>query len=623
MGLAEDLRAIQQQNKGGSQQAPSADDYWNQAYGKPLGPQGETVDDPELAASLRNIQSQVQDDSWGANLKDFGVGIAQGTSYNWIDELLGGYGEDAYDIALQRNPGWTLGGEFLGGAATDIGLATAAGSTIAPGVGTVGGAAVGVGKAGLRFGRLANKFRNIHKNQNLAKRIGTYGGIGATHGAIAGAGSANQYGEGRLEGALEGAKYGAVLGGGIPVLGAGFRGASKAGKYALKKTLGGQPFRNAAGKSVADDIFNLYKNPQVTGVTVGNNFNDLVQKVGKAGAGKVNSATAQLDSQGIKVNIGGIRKQFGGIATKYDKLGRPDVGNAIRRSIGDRQNVNLSDARILQDNVDNLNKSGRLSDNDYNTLTQTIRREIDKGLDKQKGAKDFYHRYLGEAEELKKITQDNLFIRGLKDEGVTEGDISSILNSDNPLAGFNNYNKLFDRISKQTDKQLRGIVDPEELLQLQEDFRSLAINKLLSDNGKLLSRIANRTDRKEILEAITGGDKKVMGLLDEIISLRTKESTDTTADVIRTTLGGITGGSGIGFIAGGPGGALAGAILSQIPKLMTSVALKNSKVRSGIRKLLNSKSPTEAERYNQIVRSELLSAGIVLGGFGVYTASSI
>ena len=163
----------------------------------------------ELAAKLQQREKNLADDSFGATAKDSLVGAIQGLGYDWTDDILESLGDsslsEAYELALQRSPYATIGSNVAGSIGTDVALYSAAGSVV-PGVGTAGGAVLGgitgAGKAATKARSLLSKLNQMHKQKNLIKRSAGFAGIGGVHGAVAGAGMAEDYGQTRGEVAL-------------------------------------------------------------------------------------------------------------------------------------------------------------------------------------------------------------------------------------------------------------------------------------------------------------------------------------------------------------------------------------------------------------------------------------
>ena len=560
-----------------------------------------------------------QDDSWGAWAGDVGVGITQGGTYNWIDEILGLAGaseQDAknrYQLALDRNPWSTLGGEFAGGAATDIGVGLGVGATVGsvvPGAGTLAGGAVGTaagaGKAAVRGARLLDKARR------LSARTATFAGIGAAHGALAGAGAADQYGQTRGEGALSGAKYGAAFGGAIPVGGAALRtvgkGVKLGGAKVLKLSANSTPVKASLASTYSDDLMTLIKNPGASGASVGANFTDLVRSVDKLAEQSVKQGYDQLRKAGIQVDVGGLRKEFGMMAKRYDELGRPEVGSAIRKSLGTKDNVSFGDALLLRQNLRSLQRSGGLDYDDYGRLYGRLTSQVGAGA-ARKGVKEYWEDTQKMYNDTKELTKSQLFKKGMSDDGVREGDITSILNSQNPITGLRNQQRLLDDLAK---------YDKDGANAIKDEIQSFAVGQLMENDGRLLLKIANRPDADEVFKLVAKGDPGIVSALKDLARVSTGKDTSPQGvgdDVVRkVTRAGLRGGAISGAFGFSPLGLIAAAATEIGGPLVVKQALKSPKIRSFIKAVADGKvkSPTEAQRMKTLMISELAALGIIL-----------
>ena len=578
------------------------------------------VTDDALINKLNNRQTALKDDSWSALGSDVLVGISQGSSYNWIDELLENLGDEGvskerYELALARNPYSTLGGEFAGGLATDVGVAAGVGATVGsvvPGAGTLAGGATGalagVAKGLYRGGRLLQKVNALNKTRSLAGRTATFSGIGAAHGALAGAGSADQFGQTRAEGALEGAKYGALFGGAIPLGGSAIRGAGKAFGSGIKIALNSKAAKAAISNNIADDILTLIKNPAASGTSAGANFSDLVENVDKLAEASVKQSYKELNDAGIKVNIGGLRGEFAKVAKRYERLGRPEVASAITRSLGTSDSVSFSDAQLLRQNLRQLQRQGGLDYDDYGVLYTRLSNQIGKGAG-EKGVKEYWEDTQKLYHEVKDLTKAKLFKKGVSDEGIREGDITSILNGQNPITGLKNQQRLLDNLAK---------YDKEGVLAVQDELKSAYVSQLLQNDGRLLLKILQRPDADEALKLATRNDGELVNQLKDLGKFASGRGDQSPSGVGR-----VLSNQASRLLAGG---ALTGfnpvAMLGQIaleyggPTLAKRV-MKNPKIKSIIRNAGKAKTESEAARLKTLMLTELASLGIVLTGFGV------
>lgn len=555
--------------------------------------------------------SKVDDDSWGAQISDVGVGIAQGGTYNWIDEIAGIFDDDSeldakqrYELALQRNPYSTLGGEFAGGAATDIGIATAAGASYGNPYTTAAGAVVGTGKALYRGSKILDKISALNRAKGLAQRTATFGAIGTTHGAVAGAGSADQFGQTRAEGALEGGLYGGAIGGAIPVGGSIIRGVGKgvnlAGRKSLQLAVKTPAVSRAIGKNFSDDALTFAKNPQASASSVAEKFTEFVNVVGDKTERAVRQGYDDLRQAGIAVDVGSLRGSFAKMAKRYKELGRNDVAVGIAKGLGKRDTVDFNDALLLRENIRALQRTGGLDYNDFDELYGSLTRAIGKGAEK-KGVKGYWEDTQKVFHETRDFSKASLFKQGMSDDGIKEGNISGILNSQSPLSGWKGINREIDNLSK---------YDKEGASVLKDELQSYGIVQMLQNDGQILRKILARPDGDKILREITKGDAGLMSALKDFSQYATGRRDPEAATV--SSLSNRTGrllGLGLAFDAAG---VVMGAALEFGGPVLAKRVMKSSKVRGMLKNLNNARNPSEAARYKKIIASEMLALGVVL-----------
>ena len=630
------LALIQAQNSGTSMQTAErrnilADETGSQ---QPYQlPQKQSNVDEETRQRRMGIIEQVNDDNWVNTGIDAIVGFAQGRSYDWLDDILQAVGvdelSDAYSIGLQRSPYVTLGSNIAGGIVTDVSLYSRLGAAAGPkgaAVGAVGGAV----KGGLRAKKLISTLNNIHKQKNIAKRAAGYSGIGAAHGVVQGAGSADEWGQTRLEGALEGGAYGAGFGALLPFAGAALRHTARAPKAAGSYILNSGPVKAALSKNLIDDTMNIVKNPGATSSGVSTNITELVRRFHEATEKVIQKDYDTLNKAGITVDVSTLRPTVSKLIQKYQGLGRGDVARKLSNVLGKNDVIGFEDAKYIRSKNLWSQLGQDLQKKDLDELYQGLTRQIERGA-ADKNLDSLWRRVEKDYKEFTSDTKAGLFAAAMRNDGLRSDAIGSALNSTHVISNFKMYDDLLSKLSSKGEEVAAR--------QIRDDIESFAVTELLKNDGKKLQQLANKVNADEALDVIIK-DKEMRKMVKEYLpyagsyqpattgqrlgqaTLRGLSSVSTPQLQGRVVRGGLYAGSAIATGAAlGPLGTTIGFAISVFGPEIIGAMVKSKKVQGYMKKLQKAKGPTEEQRLKQQIRAEVLALGIGVAGYAGYIGS--